>query len=101
MKLIKIGYIVREFDGEREVLKPTVKGLNIIDYLDIFPDMKSVALTAKWEQVLGDIEQGTSTNQEFIFEIKKFVCSLVNHCENVLRGKKDEQRKDSGDTKQA
>jgi DNA topoisomerase-3 len=57
-------------------LVPTSKGIQLIDLVPV--DLKSAELTAKWEQVLTQINKGQARSDAFIAEMRKYATSLVS-----------------------
>jgi len=70
-KLIRTGYVERQ----RKQLRATEKGGALIAL--VAEALRSVELTAAWEQRLKDIEQGTSNATSFYQDICQFVTALI------------------------
>ncbi|HUW63222.1 MAG TPA: DNA topoisomerase 3 [Spirochaetia bacterium] len=70
--LITRSYIQRE----KKTLVPTPKGEGLIDLVP--ESLKSVELTARWENGLLDIERGAAPADDWIEEIKKFTREVVH-----------------------
>ncbi len=72
-RLIKSGYVMRE----KKNLIPYDTGKNLVSVL---PDsLKSVLLTAEWEQKLKQVETGTLSPETFIEEIETFVTDIIKN----------------------
>lgn len=72
-KIIKIGYVERK----KKIFVPTNKAYSLID---VVPDeVKSVELTAKWEQKLDFISRGELSAQVFIDDIFNYISSVVQN----------------------
>ncbi|WP_273484019.1 DNA topoisomerase 3, partial [Desulforamulus ruminis] len=86
-RLIQVGYIRRE----KKNLLPTDKGETLID---LAPEqLKSVELTADWEEGLRRMEEGRQEPEEWIKGIKEYTRQLVQFARNqedagVAEGKK-------------
>jgi DNA topoisomerase-3 len=77
-KVINVGYIERK----NKVYAPTQKGYSLIKVL---PDeIKSIEMTAHWEQQLELISKGKLSDEEFIQELFEYITSICNE------GKKQE-----------
>lgn len=59
----------------REII-PTSKGKQLIEIVP--PDLKSAALTAKWEQRLALIAKGSANDRQYVEEMRGYASSLVN-----------------------
>ncbi len=59
----------------REII-PTSKGKQLIEIVP--PDLKSAALTAKWEQRLSLIAKGSASDRQYVEEMRGYASSLVN-----------------------
>lgn len=72
-KIINIGYIERK----KKIFVPTNKAYSLVKIVP--DDVKSVELTAKWEQQLDLISKGEFSAQEFIENIFDYVSSVVQN----------------------
>lgn len=70
-RLIKVGYIKRQ----RKTLVPTAKGESLIELVP--EEVKSVELTARWEERLKHIEQGQEQADNWLMDIKNFTATVV------------------------
>ena len=61
-------------------LHPTAKGNQLIEIVP--PDLKSAALTAKWEQTLQGIAQGKENPAKFNTEMRSYAAALVAQVKN-------------------
>ncbi|WP_297213575.1 DNA topoisomerase III [uncultured Flavonifractor sp.] len=71
-KLFSAFYIERR--GKE--LWPTSKGIQVVALAPA--DLRSAALTARWEKRLGDIAQGKEREDAFVEEMRSFASSLVS-----------------------
>ena len=73
--LIRKGYVVRQGKG----LRPTVKGIRLIDSLRRIQidRLASPALTGELEQHLQEVEKGTRTAKQFMKEVTKYAVEVV------------------------
>lgn len=71
-RLIKVGYIERQ----KKTLIPTAKGETLIDLVP--EEVKSVELTAQWEERLKFIEQGKEQADAWLADIKNFTGTVVH-----------------------
>ncbi|MCL4441699.1 MAG: DNA topoisomerase III, partial [Firmicutes bacterium] len=74
-RLIKVGYLVRE----KKSLVPTPKGMTLIDLVP--EQLKSVEMTANWEEGLRRIEQGQENSAVWM----KSVCEYTRHLVELAR----------------
>lgn len=72
-KIIKIGYVERK----KKIFVPTNKAYSLVKIVP--DDVKSVELTAKWEQKLDLISRGEFSAQDFIDEIFDYISSVVQN----------------------
>lgn len=72
-KIINIGYVERK----KKIFVPTNKAYSLVKIVP--DDVKSVELTAKWEQQLDLISKGEFSAQEFIENIFDYVSSVVQN----------------------
>lgn len=72
-KLIMIGYVERK----KKIFIPTNKAYSLVKIVP--DDVKSVELTAKWEQKLDLISRGEFSAQEFIEDIFDYISSVVQN----------------------
>jgi DNA topoisomerase-3 len=72
-RLIRVGYIERE----KKALVPTEKGKTLIGLLGESP-LTSAELTARWEERLAKMEQGTERRPDFMSDIDRFTTNLVD-----------------------
>nr|WP_109206281.1 type IA DNA topoisomerase [Moorella sp. Hama-1] len=70
-RLIKVGYLQRE----KKNLLPTEKGETLIGLVP--EEVKSVELTARWEEGLKEIEEGRRDCKEWLEGIKNFTMEVV------------------------
>ncbi|WP_071549710.1 DNA topoisomerase III [Neomoorella thermoacetica] len=70
-RLIQVGYLRRE----KKNLLPTAKGETLIDLVP--EEVKSVELTARWEEGLKEIEEGQRDCKEWLEGIKNFTTEVV------------------------
>ena len=77
--LLDRGYIERE----KKALRATAKGLELI--AAVHPDVRSPALTGRFEAKLKSIEQGGLSLAAFMREIEAFVIELVRQLRGVER----------------
>jgi len=75
-RLIKVGYLVRE----KKSLVPTPKGMTLIDLVP--EQLKSVEMTANWEEVLRRIEQGQENTMAWMKSICEYTRELVELARN-------------------
>lgn len=81
-KLISVGYIERK---GRQLL-PTDKGIGLVT---IIPDeLKSLKLTAEWENTLTNISLGEEDHEKFIREIELMINNLVKMYSQILEESK-------------
>ena len=72
-KVVKCGYIERK----KKIFVPTAKAFSLIK---VVPDeVKSVELTAQWEQQLDMISQGMLSDETFIREIFEYITRIVQN----------------------
>ena len=76
-KLVKDGFVIRE----KKTLIPTENGMNLINVLP--EKVKSVKLTAEWENTLSLVAKGEAECDEFISEITDMVTDLVKTYHSV------------------
>ncbi|GAB6156821.1 type IA DNA topoisomerase [Desulfotomaculum varum] len=74
-RLIKVGYLVRE----KKSLVPTPKGMTLIDLVP--EQLKSVEMTANWEEGLRRIEQGQENSAAWM----KSICEYTRHLVELAR----------------
>lgn len=79
-ELVKRGYVKRE----KKQMVPTGKGMEVIAKLPV-ELLKSPEMTARWEQKLGDIEQGKLTRRQFMYELQEALTQMING----VKGSKD------------
>ena len=72
-KLFSSFYIERR---GKEII-PTSKGIQLISIVP--PDLRSAALTAKWEQELNLISKGQAKSDKFISQMRDYASKLVSH----------------------
>lgn len=72
-RLIKANYVSRK----NKRLVPEEKAMDIIDILDVFPEIKSPELTGEWEKKLQMIQEGTMLYDDFLEQIKDFTNQIV------------------------
>ena len=75
-KLISTGYVERK----KKNLLPTQQGITFIELLP--QSIKSVELTANWEQRLQDISDGIGLHEKFMQDIRRYVTDLVEENKN-------------------
>lgn len=75
-RLIKVGYINRD----KKNLVPTQKGITLIDLVP--EQLKSVGMTAKWEEGLRRIEQGQENSAAWMKSICEYTRHLVEQARN-------------------
>ena len=75
-KLISTGYVERK----KKNLLPTQQGITFIELLP--QSIKSVELTANWEQRLQDISDGVGSHEKFMQDIRRYVTDLVEENKN-------------------
>lgn len=80
-KLIKTGLAERKGDKKTKHFIPTHKGIALITVLP--ETIKSVQLTAEWEEQLKQIEQGTLSPQTFLEGISHMTKDLVSTYEVI------------------
>lgn len=80
-RLIGVGYVVRE----KKTLFPTEKGMEMIKVMPV-PDLKSAALTGKWEKRLRQIEVGCGTREEFMENVVVFTQAAVDELKKLKPG---------------
>ena len=72
-RIVKSGYVERK----KKIFVPTQKAFSLID---VVPDeVKSVELTAKWEQQLDEISRGHLSPDDFISDIFDYVTNVVQN----------------------
>lgn len=70
-KLISIGYVERR----KKQLLPTEQGKQVVSVL---PDiMRSAELTARWENMLLDVERGSGSGEDFLLNIFKQIKEVL------------------------
>ena len=75
-KLVKKGFLERNREKKKLLLKATDKGTSLIT---VMPELiQSVALTADWEEKLLQIERGEYSPDRFMQEIEQMVTELVS-----------------------
>jgi len=80
-KLIKTGFAERRGQKKTKHFVPTHKGISLITVL---PDaIKSVHLTAEWEEQLKEIEKGTLSPNNFLKDISLMTKDLVSTYEII------------------
>ena len=69
-------------DYQKKYIRPTEKGIKLID---LIPDenIKSVKLTAYFEQKLDEISKGTYTCEQFLDEINKLELDFINKIKSL------------------
>ena len=84
-KIIETGYVERK----GKTLVPTEDGYKLIS---ILPDyIKSVSLTAEWENKLLDMEKGKYSEDIFFGEIKDMVQNIVTGCADIAPVKSERE----------
>ncbi len=73
-KIIKTGYVERK----KKILLPTPKAFALIQVLP--EKIKSVEMTANWEQQLDLITQGRLTDEDFLQELFEYIANTCNDC---------------------
>lgn len=78
--LIAKGYATRI----GKALRPTVKGIRLIDILRrVHIDrLASASLTGELEKHLGEVEHGTRSAAQFMSEIEAYACEIVDHAKS-------------------
>lgn len=71
-KLIQTEYIKRE----KRNLIPTEKGINFISIVD--EKLKSIEISADWEEKLTFIEKGTLSVSSFLKDIEKYITEIID-----------------------
>lgn len=71
-KLLQTGYIKRE----KRNLIPTDKGINFINIVD--EKLKSIEISADWEEKFTFIEKGTLSVADFLNDIEKYITEIIN-----------------------
>ena len=74
-KLVQCGYVERQGKGRSMVLLPTAKGKQIISLLP--ETLRSPEMTARWEERLGQMEQGAYTPEDFLAGIRGMLRELM------------------------
>lgn len=77
-RLISLKLCTRQKDN----LVPTQKGMDLINLIP-FEEIKSAELTAKWEQRLNNIENGTEDYDTFIKDVKALTTDWCNKIINM------------------
>ena len=76
-KLVRIGFLERKGSNKTKYLVPTHKGISLVT---VMPEQ---ILTAEWEQKLIEVEKKNLPPEEFMWEIRADVQSLVDTYEVV------------------
>lgn len=80
-KLVRIGFLERKGSNKTKYLVPTHKGISLVT---VMPEqIRSPLLTAEWEQKLIEVEKKNLPPEEFMWEIRADVQSLVDTYEVV------------------
>ena len=74
-KLVQCGYVERQGKGRSMVLLPTAKGKQIISLLP--ETLRSPEMTARWEERLGQMEQGAYAPEDFLAGIRDMLRELM------------------------
>lgn len=74
--LLKRGYVERHTERKNVTLRPTPKGIGLIDSIQV-DALKSPLLTGQWEAAMEQIRRGTHDRQAFMADIRKFVAEIV------------------------
>lgn len=69
-------------DYQKKYIRPTEKGMKLIDTIPS-EDIKSVKLTAYFEQKLDEISKGTYTCEAFLDEINKLEADFINQVKGI------------------
>lgn len=72
-RLIKSAYVKRK----NKSLLPESKAMDIIDILDVLPEIKSPELTGEWEKKLHMIQEGTMQFDDFLEQINDLTIQIV------------------------
>ncbi|MDY6308947.1 MAG: DNA topoisomerase, partial [Oribacterium sp.] len=76
-KLVQKGFIERKGDKKTQYLVSTARENSLIT---VMPEqIRSVAMTADWEQKLLEIEHGAYRAENFMQEITRMIADLVRH----------------------
>jgi len=72
--LLKRGYVIKE----KNYLKPTEKGINVINFLkNNFKEIIDLKFTANMENILDEIAKGNKDYEKFVIDFWKFLKSLL------------------------
>lgn len=74
-KLFDTGVVEHEYKGKTPYIKPTRKGLSVIEVLP--EDLYSPKLTADWETKISKIVDGTLSEKELMAEFEEFIKNKV------------------------
>ncbi len=74
--LIKRDYAQRRTERKNTVLRPTDKGIALIDSIHV-EDLTSPLLTGRWEAAMERIRRGEHQRPAFMSDIRQFVTGLV------------------------
>lgn len=77
---LKERKLIEEY--QKKYIKPTEKGMNLIDIIPS-EDIKSVKLTAYFEQKLDEISKGNYTCDAFLDEINKLELDFINQVKGI------------------
>lgn len=83
-KLIKGGFIERQGSQKAKALVPTPKGMALAAVL---PErVKSAKMTAEWETMLGEVENGSIVPEHFMEAVTQFVAREIRNAKPVEHG---------------
>ena len=74
--LVKRAYVERKTERKNTVLRPTDKGMALIDSIQV-EDLTSPLLTGRWEAAMEEIRRGRHDRAAFMADIRQFVTGLV------------------------
>lgn len=74
--LVKRAYVERKTERKNTVLRPTEKGIALIDSIQV-EDLTSPLLTGRWEAAMEEIRRGKHQRSAFMADIREFVTGLV------------------------
>lgn len=74
--LLKRGYVERHTERKNVTLKPTARGIALIDSIQV-DALKSPLLTGQWEAAMERIRRGQHDRTAFMTDIRGFVADLV------------------------
>lgn len=92
--LHEAGYIEDEKKGKTIYLKPTMKGLNLIQILP--QDLYSPQISADWETHIANIVSGTETENDFMTSFIRYITDKTNEIKGTAASASFDDRSSYG-----